>query len=189
MQCQVTFRHMKPSDPIRQYAEERIEKLHKYIDERSEAHVVLSVEKHQHQAHFELIIAGAMRARADEKSEDMYTSIDQAVEKLLSQVRRYRSKMQKGHHKSHKDKTRELPYQVIHLPKTGEGEAETFDSPQVVRQETVVATEMKLADAVVQMEMLNSDFLVYTDADSHMVNVMYRLPDGQYGLIETQPSA
>ena len=82
MKVSVTFRHMKPSDPIREYAEDRIDKITKIIDRGGEAQVVLSVEKHLHVAHIELLTEGALRIRSIEKTEDMYGSIDAAVKVL-----------------------------------------------------------------------------------------------------------
>ena len=78
MKCSVTFRHMKPSDPIREYAEDRIDRITRLIDRGGEAQVVLSVEKHLHVAHIEFLTEGALRIRSIEKSEDMYGSIDTA---------------------------------------------------------------------------------------------------------------
>lgn len=178
MKCAVTFRHMKPSDPIREYAEEKVEKISKLIDRGTEAKVILSVEKHLHVAHIELLTHGSLRLRGVEKSQDMYGSIDLAVEKILRQVKRYRSKI-----RNHRETTtggRELPHKVLNYP-----EEEGPDKvPQIVRQETIVAKEMNVDDAVMQMDLLDTDFLVFTNAISHRVNVVYRLEDGQYGLIE-----
>ena len=190
MKCKVTFRHMKASDSIRQYVEDKVSKLDRLLNEdKSEVHVVVSVEKLQQIAHFELIIAGALRVRSDDKSENIYSSIDIAVDKMVSQVKRYRSKI-RDHHRGEAHKLREVPYQVIHLPKTEDIEVDEPENnlPQVIRHDRMVAQEMHLIDAVVQMDVLNSDFLVFTDSDSQKMNVMYRLPGGQFGLIETQSS-
>ena len=188
MRCKVTFRHMKASDSIRTYVEEKVSKLDRLVsEERSEVHVVISIEKLQHIAHFELIIAGALRVRADDRSDNIRTSIDVAIDKMVAQVKRYRSKTKKEHHRAEAHKLREVPYQVISLPSLAEDEAEAAaNSPQVTRHERIVAQEMHLNDAVEQMDLLNSDFLVFTDSESQKMNVMYRLPDGQFGLIETQ---
>jgi len=174
---------MKTSEPIRQYVEERVGKLDKFFDSRAEAQVTLSVEKHQHFAHIELRTAGALRIRSDEKSEDMYASIDAAVEKLIKQVKRYRAKA-RDHHRE--QRSRELPHHIIEVPRTVPPNEDVVEKPQLVREETIVAKEMNRDDAVLQMDLLNSDFLVFTDPISHNVNVIYRLNDGQYGLIEAR---
>jgi putative sigma-54 modulation protein len=177
---------MKPSDPIREYVEEKIGKLGKLLEKGGEAHVVLSVEKHNHEVSIELITDGAMRIRSEEKSEDMYASIDEAVEKINRQVKRYRTKLRDLHRET-PGRARELPHQILKVTRTGVDDG--LEKPQVVRNETMVAREMSVDDAVLQMDLLGSDLLVYTDAITHHVNVMYRLPDGQYGLIDARPPA
>src|SRR3990167_6445947 len=116
MQSVVSFRHMKPSDPIREYVEEKVSKIGKLLDRRAEAQIVLSVEKHLHVAHIELVTDGSLRMRGVEKSADMYGSIDEAVEKILRQVKRYREKI-KNHREPHATQTgRELPHSVLQMP-------------------------------------------------------------------------
>ncbi len=180
MKCTVTFRHLKPSDPIRQYTAEKIEKVSKLIERGSEAKVTLSVEKHLHVAHIELLTDGSLRLRGIEKSADMYSSIDLAVEKILRQVKRYRSKIRD--HREASSNGRVLPHHILEV---AEPQVE-LTPPKIVRQETIVAREMNLDDAVMQLDLLDSEFLVFTNADNHRVNVVYRMADGQYGVIEAQ---
>ena len=177
MKCSVTFRHMKPSDPIRAYAEEKVEKITRLIDRAGEAQVVLSVEKHLHVAHVELLTDGSLRLRGEDKSEDMYASIDNAVERIIRQVKRYREKI-KGHREHAPG--RELPVQVLAVQEDGD----IPKVPQVVSTKTIAARSMSVDDAVMQMDLLNSDFLVFQNAISHRLNILHRLPDGQLGLIE-----
>lgn len=182
MKCSVTFRHMKPSDPIREFAEERVDKLGKLIERGGEALVTLSVEKHLHSAHVELLTDGSLRIRGEETSEDMYASIENAVEKIIRQVKRYRSKIRD--HKHNNGLGRELAHQVLSMPQDGEDLGDK--GPQIVRQETIVARTMNIDDAVMQMDLLNTEFLVFTNSISRQVNIVYRMPDGHYGLIEAQ---
>lgn len=185
MKVSVTFRHMKTSDALREYVEEKVGKVAKLLNGSSEAHVVLSVEKHLSQAHIELITGGAFRVQAEDRSEDMYGSIDLASEKLMKQVKRYRERVRDSHREG---RGRELSHQVLRLPERPENEVPTTpDKHSVVRTETITAHEMSVGDAVEKMDLLSSDFLVFTDADTRHISVMYRLPDGTFGLIETKP--
>lgn len=185
MKCSVTFRHLKASDPIRAYVEEKVDKLSKLIDKGGEAHVTLSVEKHLHVAHIELMTDGSLRLRGEEKGADMYASIDEAVEKIIRQVKRYRSKIRDHKREVVTPPGRELAHHVLFVSE----EDNHQKGPQIVRQETIVAREMNVDDAVMQMDLLNSDFLVFTNAISRHVNVVYRMPDGHYGLIEAHHAA
>ncbi|MEM1024117.1 MAG: ribosome-associated translation inhibitor RaiA [Myxococcota bacterium] len=180
MECQVTFRHMDSSDSVRSYAEEKIEKIQKLLDRRVEAKVTISLESHLHVAHIELITDGSLKIRGEHKSSDMYASLDAAVDHIMRQVKRYRSKI-----RSHRESThgRELPHKVF-APAQEESK-----TPQIIKQETEVARTMKVEDAVMQLDLADSEFLVFTNADSEQVCVLYRLPDGQYGLIEVHHAA
>lgn len=176
---------MKTSDAVKQYAEEKVEKLSKLLDRSCEAHVTLSLDRHLHIAHIELITDGSLRIRGNDKSSDMYASIDAAVERILRQVKRYRSKIRNHREASHPGRV--LPHR-IYAADSVEHEEES-KTPQIVRQETVIAKVMDVDSAVMQLDLLDTEFLVFTNEESHAVNVVYRLPDGQYGLIEAHASA
>ncbi len=94
MQISVTFRHMPPSDPLKEYASTKLRHvIEKYFRSgESEAHAVLSTEKFWHIAAFQLAFKG-MTAAVEERSEDMYSSIDLAMAKLERQVRRHKDKL------------------------------------------------------------------------------------------------
>lgn len=183
MKCEVTFRHMKASDAVRRYVEEKAEKFVKLLDETCDCHVVLSVDRHLHCANIELITDGSLRIRGSDRSSDMYASIDAAVERIVRQVKRYRSKIRSHRELSHPG--RELPYRVYAASTNDNEEPKT---PQIVRQETVIAKVLDVESAVMQLDLLDTDFLVFTNTETQAVNVVYRLPDGQYGLIEAHAS-
>lgn len=180
MECKVTFRHMDASDSVKKHAEEKIEKVQKLIDRQVEAQVTVSIDGHMHVVHIELVTDGSLKIRATHKSSDMYASLDAAVDHIARQVKRYRSKI-----RSHRDHGhgRELPHQVF---ATGDIQADSDKVTQILRQETVIARTMTVDDAVMQLDLADTDFLVFTNDESQLVNVIYRLPDGQYGLIEAR---
>jgi putative sigma-54 modulation protein len=111
----------------------------------------------------------------------MYGSIDASIEKLMRQLRRFRDKV-RDHHSDEVRRGRALSLQILR-PERDEDE-EIKEQPAIVRQESIVAREMNVDDALVQMDLLSSDFLVFTDSNSRELNVMYRMPDGHFGLIE-----
>jgi len=184
MKCSVTFRHMRKSEALRGYVEEKVDKVTRLIDRGGEAQATLSVEKHLHVAHIELVIDGTLRIRGMDKSEDMYASIDAAVERIIRQVKRYRSKINDHRPSSHSG--RELPHRILQGPSLEDNEVKV---PQVVSKETIVARTMSVDDAVMQLDLASDDFLVFTNAISQRINLVYRMEDGQYGLIEPHAAA
>ena len=91
MQINVTFRHIDPSPALRTYAEDKISRIKKYLEEPIEAHVVLKVEKFRHIAEV-LIIADGMRINGSEETDDMYSAIDLVADTIEGQVRKGKDK-------------------------------------------------------------------------------------------------
>lgn len=96
MHVTVTFRNTEPTEALKQYATQKLQKLKKVLIKPEEAHVVYTVEKFRH--HVELIVtANGERFVCNEESKDMYEAIDLALDRMENQVRRYKEKLR--HHK------------------------------------------------------------------------------------------
>lgn len=196
MQLSITFRHMDASDFLKDYAKEKVERVNKYLDRAGDAHVTLSLERHLHNADI-VIHSGSWVLRGREKSEDMYASIDLAMDKIEKQLRRYKDKIKNHHSKKfehHQEALlnhRRARHNVIHVD-TPEQEAQNASATPVVEQQPsrivrtndLVVKPMSVDEAVMQMDLMNNDFLVFTNTKSNEMNVVYRRKDGHYGLIE-----
>ena len=88
MQVMVTFRHVEPTDGLRQYAEEKVQRVHKFLRRPIEAHVILSVEKTRHIAEV-LVTANRLNITATEQTGDLYSAIDLAMSKVERQVKKH----------------------------------------------------------------------------------------------------
>lgn len=194
MRLNITFRHLESSDSLKEYARDKVERVHKYLDRASEAHVVLSMERHLHHADI-TITSGAWLLRGRERSEDMYASIDLAMDKIERQLRRYKEKLKTHHGRERVHHHQELVndlivrYDVVAIPdpeqETALGPAGGAPAgPRVIRTDEFLAKPMTVEEAVMQMDLMNNDLLVFTNASSNEMNVVYRRKDGHYGLIE-----
>ena len=92
MHSSVTFRHMESSEALRSYAEEKSDRIGRYLHEPIEIHWVLSVEKHRHLADA-TVVAGGVSIKACEETEDLYSAIDKCLDKLEIQVRKHKEKI------------------------------------------------------------------------------------------------
>jgi len=195
MHLNITFRHLDSSDSLKEYARDKVERVHKYLDRAGDAHVVLSLERHLHHADI-TITSGAWLLRGREKSEDMYASIDLAMDKIERQLRRYKEKLkthhgrERVHHRQELMSHLKVRYDVVAIPDpeqeaaAQEPAAEAPAGPRVVRTDEFLAMPMTVEEAVMQMDLMNNDLLVFTNASSNEMNVVYRRKDGHYGLIE-----
>lgn len=180
MQVAVTFRHMDSSEPVRSYVVEKMGRVKKYIDEPVEAQVVLSVEKKiRHKAEVTLTAKG-ITIKAAEQTEDMYAAIDGLLDKIERQLKRYKDKIKR--HKPLTGRERQVAKTVFAAQSIDEGHPE----PTIIKTDTFHVKPMSVEEAVMQMDLLEKDFLVFTDSNSADINVVYRRKDGNYGLIVPQ---
>jgi putative sigma-54 modulation protein len=205
MQLSTTFRHMDASQAVRDYAEEKLEKIRKYFQKDPiAAHAVFSVERgFHHVADVNITLPNGIVINAKETTEDMYSSIDLATARIERQVRKWKEKIRD--HKPHGGPSVSVREMVLLAeemeprPTGAPGAVPTDTTPsrseaikataaaafRIVKDETFTARSMKVEDAVMQLNLLGDELLVFTDIISQTISVLYRRKDGHYGLIET----
>jgi putative sigma-54 modulation protein len=179
MQISVTFRQIEPAAPLREYAEQRISKVKKYLEEPLEAHIVLSIQKFRHMADVTLITNG-YKIKGQESTGDLYSAIDLVVDKIEKQIKKYRERL-----KEHKPagKTPASPRVAMNVLAREEASAAS-EEPRIIKSETIFAKPMDIEEAMMQLNLMNNDFLVFTNSKTGHINVIYHRKDGNYGLIE-----
>ena len=191
MQLSVTFRHMDATDALKAYAQEKVERIRKYFPDPIKAHVVLACDRgYNHVADVMITLHNGIVIKGEETTEDMYSSIDLVMAKIERQCRRYKEKIRnhKGSESIHG--VREIVHSVVEVRMPEEpAHVETTAAPQgdfkIIKKSKFFTQPLTPSEAVMQMNLLGNDFLVFTNASSHEVNVVYRRGDGTYGLIET----
>jgi len=177
MEISFTFRNMEPSTELRSYVEEKVFKVKKYFDSPVEAHIVLKIEKFRHIADMTLSIDGN-KIKAVDESGDMYSSIDQAMDKIEEQLRRLMSR--KKEYRLENIKGADL---LIDGVETQEDHIES--GPTIIKAERVDIKPMDIDEAVMQMDMSKRSFFVFSNSRSKSINIIYKRNDGNLGLIET----
>jgi len=176
MDITVTFRHTEPIESLKAYAEEKASKIKKYLDSPVEAHIVLSVEKFRHQADVTVSINGTV-IKGVEETGDMYSAIDQVMDKIETQVKRHLSKTRD--HRS--DSIRNEEDQSIE--ESDEVASVAQDEP-VILSEEMISKPMDPEEAAIQLDFSRRGFLVFRNAKSREINVIYKRGDGNLGLVE-----
>lgn len=176
MQISVSFRNVDPSDHLKGYAENRMARLKKYMDEPIEIYLVLSIQKFRHTADV-TISANGMKIKAQEETGDLYSAIDMVLDKVEKQVKRHREKV-----KEHKAEG--MTKGLTEEKKTGEEKEVEEEVPQIVKTERILAKPMDVEEASLQLKLSNSEFMVFTNSKTRLINVLYRRKDGNFGLIE-----
>lgn len=180
--------HLDVTPALREYVEKKLKRLERYFDAApdKEAVVTLSVTRGIHTAEF-MIPLDHMILRAEERSSDMYASIDMVMDKLEKQLEKYKHKIgQKlGHRqKAEGSKAKEGPRTSGGVSHEAVSELVDEGELAVVRVKEFEMKPMAVSEAVLQMDLLGHDFFVFANADDERTCVVYRRRDGQYGLIE-----
>jgi putative sigma-54 modulation protein len=183
LDVQVYGRNIEVTDRILDYAKKKVSKLDRFLSDIDEARVDLAYVKSARSAADRQVAQITVRGkgyilRAEERSDDVFTAMDSAVDKLQRQMERFKGKRQKGRGDG------KSASEVI--PMIAEEEADE-DRSIIVRRKKFVLTPMDEIDALEQMKLLShEDFFVFFNSVTKSVNVLYLRRDGLYGLIETE---
>jgi putative sigma-54 modulation protein len=186
MQIKVSGKNVEVTDALRAYAEEKLGKVSKYSDSVISADITFSTERSWHIVEVTLFASGAV-LRGEERTGDMYASIDSVVGKLEKQLKKQKEKVAKkprggGLGSAYEGAAAYEP------PKKGVDEEEETFTEEVLNENVEVVRRfnpkpMHMKEAILEMESLGYGFYVFVSAENARVNVVYKRPKG-YGLID-----
>ena len=176
MQTSVTFKNLDSSDTLKSYVQDKLNRFDRLLDNPAEANVVLSVEKFRHMAEIN-IIGDRLSINGKEETVDMYSAIDMVLDKMEKQIKKNKEKI-----RERRSNAKSINKSILEEEMSGSDE----ESESHIRIKHIEYKPMDVEEAALQLELLNDNFLVFTNASSDQVNVLYRRKDGHFGLI--QPS-
>jgi len=167
---------MEVSESLKARVEKKLGKMERYFNKEAEATVRFKQQKGARNIIEITVSVGSLILRAEECSNDMYLSIDRAVDKLESQLRRYRTKLDKHLRDAKAEPVADLAVEDVY-------EEATYD---VVRTKKFAVKPMSVEDAITQMELLGHDFFLFLNEDVDTMCVLYRRNDGSYGMLQPE---
>jgi putative sigma-54 modulation protein len=170
----VSGKNISITNALKERVEKKLSKFERYFGPETEAYATLSVEKNRHIIEVTIPFNGVI-LRGEEATADMYTSIDNVIEKLERQMRRHKTKLEK------RIKDGNIKFENWTSP-TEEEDQEV----KIVKTKRFAMKPMPVEEAVLQMELLGHSFFVFSNADTDEVNVVYKRKNGNYGLIEPE---
>lgn len=173
MQISVVGKNLELTEALREYAEKKTAKVAKFFEQNPlEAQVTMGVERGKHIVDITVSVDGLL-LRGEEKTGDMYASIDGAIEKIERQIHKHKTRINRRLRGAN---------QVVAMP----SEIVEIEEPKIVKTKRFAVKPMSVEEAVMQMDLLGHDFYVFSNADTDEVNVVYRRKDGNFGLIEPE---
>jgi putative sigma-54 modulation protein len=169
-------RNMEMTPHLSEYVGQKVEKLDRYLPSIDEARMDLTVENTRSAAHSQVAqltvrVRGKI-LRAEERTQDMFASIDAVLDKMYRQIARYKGKR--------KDRVHVVTEELSVEESVGETGGE------IVRIKRFDVLPMNPEEAIEQMELLGHSFYIFLNAEEDAINVVYKRGDGNYGLLQPE---
>lgn len=199
----VTGRHVHVTDAMKSYAYDKISKLERIADRIIDVTVTMDIQKLNHRVDI-VMKYGHTLIVSHASSTDMYVSIDQAIEKLQKQLKKYKRRLHDHHAKGYP--VVEVPV-TVYSPSSDHVAIDAVDEVEVnhaidkqtrhelessLRPHKIVSVEMQslkiLTDdeAIMKMELSQSPLMVFRAEKSNKLRVIYRRDDGNYGIVQPE---
>lgn len=170
-----TGKNVEVTEALKDVTNRKLKRLDKYFQKDVVGNVIFSVERNWKILEITINLPGTI-LRVEESSDDMYTSIDKAVDVLERQIRKYKTRLQK----------RNQTGETIRFENVIPLKEDEDEKPKIVKTKRFGMKPMSAEEAVLQMELLRHNFFVFMNADTEEVSVVYKRKDGNYGLIEPE---
>ncbi len=178
MQITVVGRHFDVTEPIKRYVDGKLLKLERFSEKLKGGHVILEIQKFRHIAEITLFLK-YVKLTATQESPDMYASIDKAVDNLHKQLLRLNERIKE--HKARRPQRGSIFRKFFGIGREDD-EAGPQQKPRVVERE-FETKPMSVDEACMELDLFKDKFLVFRDSRTDKVNVVYKMDDGNYGLV------
>lgn len=189
----VIGKHIEITNPIRDYVEEKIAKIESLSTHIIDIRVTLEVQKLNHVVDINMKFSH-FRVQVRAHTENMYSAIDKAFERLYTKLRKWKSRIQDHHakgvsvtemevnvleHAQHE--TEEINEEIIDA--NNESLESQYSLPKVIKKKKRPMKTLTIDEAVMKMELSDDNFMIFKSEEEQAIKVIYRRRNGSYGVI------
>lgn len=188
MAIQVTGKNLDLGTALRGYIAERLDKaFDKYGTDGLSGHVFIEKEHGQFTTTCTVHLRSGLSLQSQGAAGDAYPSVDEAMDRLSKQLRRYKRRLKNHHQAAHQRNGAEelsaIDYTI--LPEQEDDDENESDlSPVIIAEMPMAIGEFSVGDAAMQMDLADKPFLVFKNASHGRLNVVYRRDDGNIGWVD-----
>lgn len=179
MIIKVQGKGMKVGTGLQEKVEGKLAKFHRFFDDETTATVKMQPEKNDIRVELTLNLNGQY-TRAEAIGGEAILALEDAIDNMERQIRKHKTKIKK------KSKSKPISLYLDEMAFDDAIDAPASEEPQIIRRKSFLISPMDADEAVLQMELLGHDFLLYVDAETEKVCLVYKRNDGNYGLIEPE---
>jgi ribosomal subunit interface protein len=188
MHIKVTGKNLDIGVALRQHVEDRLLQLQqKYFEGTVHGHVTVEKQRAGFYTDCTLHLATGLTLQAHGSGAEAHPSFDEAATHLEKQLKRYKTRL-KDHHKARREPVRQVDAQSYVISAAGDTETEASGSNPVVVAETgIKLPELTVGEAVMQLDISTTPFLLFRNGGHGGLNLVYRRPDGNIGWVDPKP--
>ena len=182
----IVVRHETVTDAIREFVTKKIGTLHLDYPKIIEARAVLDVQKNRHVAEIILFCANHITIDASTEGPDMYAAIDETISKIARRMRKHKTRLLKKHRPKPEHTIKQLDEKVFsaNILDTHPEESTEDPEPMIIHREGQKLKTLYKEEAIMELELSDKPFVVYTNARRKVLQIVYRRSDGDYAIIE-----
>ncbi|MCE5300378.1 MAG: ribosome-associated translation inhibitor RaiA [Spirochaetia bacterium] len=178
MDITLTGRHVSLTKALKQYAAKKFEKIEGYFDfkDHGELHIIIEVQKYRHIAEA-VLISKFHKFSAKVETKDMYASIDAIEEKLLSQIKKQKDKIQRSEKNNNKDDRINI---LANMGSTTNARGDKFN--EIEEEELQALKPMNTEEASEELLASADQFMLFYNVDFNKVCLLRKRKDGKFGM-------
>ena len=178
MQYQIVGKNITVTEGISSVITEKLQRLEKFFVIDDEVTCRALVRSYKVGAKVEItVFTKMMDLRAEVQHDDLYAAVDLAIDKLVNQLRRFKTRV-----KDHKQPSLAESFLIEAI----EDEDKKVSVDQLIRTKSMYLSPMTIEEAITRMEALGHAFFMYLDIEEKQISVLYHRVDGGYGLIQAE---
>lgn len=177
MQITIHGDKVRVTKAMKEYIEEKLKKLDKYLENSDtvRANVIVKVTEHEQRVEITIPLKSFI-LRSEESQNDFYAAVDKTIDKLERQIRKNKTRLMSKKVKQ----SQNIDFNFDSFKE------EKKDTSKIVKRKKIEVKPMNEEEAILQMELLGHQFYMYKDSDTNLPVVVYKRNDGNYGLIESE---
>lgn len=169
---------LKITSAMKEYIEEKLGKLDKYLEKENSYRATVIVKVKNHEQRVEITIPlKSFILRSEEVQQDFYAAVDVAIDKLERQIRKNKTKLMARQEKTNYG----FDFSELNVD-----EEESEKEKQILKRKKIEVKPMSEEEAILQMELIGHQFYMYKDSETGKPAVVYKRNDGNYGIIESE---
>ena len=191
MQLNVQGKQIDVGDSLRTHVADKMETINsKYFGRAIDAEVTLAPEGgSSYKTHITIRVGKNIHVIGSAVEHDIYASFDHAAERVAKQLRRYKKRLRDHHERIESSPETEIQKARDFVIAVNENEEEAQDAvddgaPAIVAESTKDIETMSVSDAVMRMDLAESDFYLFKNTKTGALNVLHRRADGNIGWID-----